>query len=40
MFLYKLRIIIIKKIFREKVYKKFYILNLKIIDIWDKLGVI
>lgn len=29
-----------KKIFREKVYKEFYILNLKIIDIWDKLGVI
>lgn len=40
MFLYKPWTIIIKKTFREKVYKKFYTLNSKTIDIWDKSGVI
>lgn len=34
MFLYKPRTIIIKKTFREKVYKKFYTLNSKTIDIY------
>lgn len=29
-----------KKTFREKVYKEFYTLNSKTIDIWDKSGVI
>lgn len=36
MFLYKPQTIIIKKTFREKVYKEFYTLNSKTIDIWDK----